>query len=1019
MKNLSRRVGRLIQSFMIQSDSRLSSRALLLSGFVFILVAQSLVFGGTIKGTIFDKDTKETLPAANILIEGTSLGTAADLKGSYVISSVPAGKYTLLVSFVGYEKESAEITVPEDGTVENNFELRSVAVQGKQVVITAQLLGQIQAINQQIASNTITNVVSKARILELPDDNASTALSRLPGVSLMNGDQVVIRGIQAKLNTVLINGIEIPSTSMTDRATSLGFISSNLLSGIEVIKAITPDMDANAVGGVVNLRLREAPVGLHYDIFSQGNYNTLDRTKDNYKVWGSVSQRFLGDKLGVFIQGNADRSDQGQDRGTATFGMLGGYEKEPYGLAPYKMNSFVFQDQENIYTNYGGSLILDYQLPKGKIILQNTLTHNINDNTAYRLDMNLAGNDVTYSISRDKYERDLMINALQTEYNFGPLKSELSLSHSYTSKGTLDRYGDPGNFFGFNNDKDSHPFGLDANGNTITYALAGEKLTLKDVYNIKPVPEDAELANVGGWIVANDEAFEQHVYDSKLDFTLPVNFTKSISSTIKFGGKYKSSERENDVESKFNGSGDPDYYYGTTNFFPGHPNLSITNEVLFSDLRASSYSRGENFLNGDYPFIWAYDRDLMDRYMKASASGWENSRHNPYSDRNDFNGTETFSAGYLMGDVNIGSRLSLIGGLRYEHYNMDYKGAMVYCTHSVYGYGVTWDTLNTVNRNDENLFPNAQLRYKVTDWADFRLAYTQGISRPDYNAIMPSVYFEPGGYTIAGNTKLKPTIATNYDANVSLYSNKIGLFTLGGFYKVLDDVFYQGTIYYQNLGLYNISFPGDDFWEGAMGAQGPDPSLTINCFINNPNPAYIKGLEAEWQTNFWYLPHPLNSMVLNINYTRIWSEMDYQQIRNETIMEGSPRPKPKYVTTDTIRTARLVYQGDHVLNVALGADYKGFSGRISFNLQGDVITSVGNRPEADQFTGNIYRWDFTLQQKLPVKGFSVAFNGTNVFNNPVYTYQKFRRNGSEEILKNEQSVAYSPRIFQVNLRYSH
>jgi outer membrane receptor protein involved in Fe transport len=84
---------------------------------------------------------------------------------------------------------------------------------------------------------------------------------------------------------------------MNNRSTNLGFISSNMLSGIEVVKALTPDMDANTIGGVVNLKLREAPSGLHFDVLAQGNYNYSDRNANNYKFWASVSQRFFNDKL--------------------------------------------------------------------------------------------------------------------------------------------------------------------------------------------------------------------------------------------------------------------------------------------------------------------------------------------------------------------------------------------------------------------------------------------------------------------------------------------------------------------------------------------------------------------------------------------------------------------------------------------------------------------------------------------------------------------------------------------------
>ena len=151
--------------------------------------------------------------------------------------------------------------------------------------------------------------------------------------------------------------------------------------------------------------------------------------------------------------------------------------------------------------------------------------------------------------------------------------------------------------------------------------------------------------------------------------------------------------------------------------------------------------------------------------------------------------------------------------------------------------------------------------------------------------------------------------------------------------------------------------------------------------------------------------------------------MDYQQVRNKSVIRPRdpehPRGWTEYVTTDTLRNARLLNQGDHIVNVALGIDYKDFSGRISFRMQGDVITTVGVRPEEDQFTGNIYRWDFTLQQKLPIKGLSLSLSGVNIFHNPVDTFRKFRRTEGGNISNYKSSIAYSPSIFQLNLRYSY
>jgi TonB-dependent receptor len=377
-----------------------------------------------------------------------------------------------------------------------------------------------------------------------------------------------------------------------------------------------------------------------------------------------------------------------------------------------------------------------------------------------------------------------------------------------------------------------------------------------------------------------------------------------------------------------------------------------------------------------------------------------------------------------MGTFNIGDKLSVIAGARLEHYNMDYHATMFYVTHPVDGNGKQFDTLNTVNRSDDNVFPGVQARYKFTDWCDLRLAYTQTVSRPDYNAILPNTFFTPGLTSQAGNPHLNPAISTNYDAYLSFYNNEIGLFTIGGFYKKIKDVFYSNTIYYQNLGLYNITFPDSATWR-ALGITPPNASDQIQTWTNNPSPAHIKGLEVEWQTNFWYLPRPLNSLVLTVNYTKVWSEMDYRQVRNiaeaytwEDPVTHRKYTRYRYLSVDTIRTARLLNQGNDIVNVALGVDYKGFSGRISFNMQGNVITTVGSRPETDQFTGNIYKWDFTLKQQLPIEGLSVSLSGINIFHNPIKRYSQFRRVVDGPIFDNELSTMYLPRIFELNIRYT-
>jgi len=398
--------------------------------------------------------------------------------------------------------------------------------------------------------------------------------------------------------------------------------------------------------------------------------------------------------------------------------------------------------------------------------------------------------------------------------------------------------------------------------------------------------------------------------------------------------------------------------------------------------------------------------------------GWIPSKHETNSKRDDFESTEDIVAGYLMGELNMGHDLKILGGVRYEHYNSNYDANFVYVLDPIDGYGAFPDTLNSVNHSDDHFFPNAQLRYRFTDWADFRLALTKAISRPDYTAASPGIYIDPSGLNLSqiGNSNLKPAIATNYDAYLSFYTTKLGFFTLGGFYKKIDDVSVQTDIYYPYLQNYTTAFPGDEVWND-LGLTAPSEYRKITTFLNNPEPAFKKGFELDWQTIFWYLPEPLNYMSLEVNYTHTWSDMDYKQIENKIVLSG-PRGIPIPTVKDTIRNARILYQPDHILNIIFGADHKGFSGRISFILLGDMMTYMGSRPEEDQFTKNIYKWDFSLQQRLPLEGFSIIFSGINIFHNRVTTFQKFRRTIDGKIMSKIQSYSYSPRVFQLKLRYN-
>ena len=324
---------------------------------------------GTLKGKVLDKANGEALIGANVIIQNTSLGVAADVDGNFEIKYVPVGNWKVKVSCIGYVPIIREVTIVENETAEQEFRLTAQAIVGEEVVVTAQARGQVQAINQQLASDKISSVVSEARIQELPDFNAASAIGRLPGVSTLKSsgedNKVVIRGLAPQYNAVAIGGITLASTGSTqigatslgltsgtinnDRSVDLTMITPYMIKSIEVYKTLTPDMEANALGGYVNMDLREAPSGFRTNLLYQSGYTEKTNKYGNYRAVGSASDRFFDDQLGIYILGNAEQYDRSADN------MSAGYQTANSVIGPsgYRPVRVIQRDAESPYGNKG------------------------------------------------------------------------------------------------------------------------------------------------------------------------------------------------------------------------------------------------------------------------------------------------------------------------------------------------------------------------------------------------------------------------------------------------------------------------------------------------------------------------------------------------------------------------------------------------------------------------------------------------------------------------------------------
>ena len=464
------------------------------------------------------------------------------------------------------------------------------------------------------------------------------------------------------------------------------------------------------------------------------------------------------------------------------------------------------------------------------------------------------------------------------------------------------------------------------------------------------------------WI-GNSKLDDRHL-TGQLDIKYPIQLGSNISGYLKVGGKIRDKRREKDV-----------------NEWGGHrwataQRINQFYDDLFIDVQGSdedialvnfidkNKKKYEGFLNGNYDFIEILDSEKLHWFATTFDSIYKDYTDHKWIEANDYIGSETITAAYVMTEFNWKRKIMLMPGIRYEKTSTDYSTKWI--TNA--GDLGTWvqpafkDTLG--NRIYENYLPMLHLRVKPVKWFDIRLASTRSISRPDFYNLIPYelIRWEVSRLT-TGNPNLKETTAMNYDATLSFY-NRYGLFTVGTFYKELKNIDYIRSSK-RTDGYYSPYLPDLKGWV----VTNPE---------NLENMTTVKGWEFELHTNFKFLPNPLDGIVLYANFSQMRSKTHYPF----TIFEQEFITKPPYVvltTIDSARVGRMLGQVDKIANLTLGYEKGGFSGRLSMIYQGDALQGVGMAEENDSITDAFVRWDFVMQQRI-FKGFKFIAQVNNIAN---------------------------------------
>jgi len=223
----------------------------------------------------------------------------------------------LVVSYIGYQHKEENISV-NTGTNELTEILSANAVLNKEVVVMGdRLKGQSKALNQQKNSANITNIVSADQMGRFPDANIGDAIKRVPGITMQNDQgearNIVIRGMGPEFNSVTFNGERIPSAEGDNRRVQMDLIPTDMVQTVEVNKTLTADMDADAIGGSVNLVTRSAPNGLRISGTLAGGFNPV---RDNGFIGTGnfiIGNRFAHEKIGFIMSGSYNRNLFGSD----------------------------------------------------------------------------------------------------------------------------------------------------------------------------------------------------------------------------------------------------------------------------------------------------------------------------------------------------------------------------------------------------------------------------------------------------------------------------------------------------------------------------------------------------------------------------------------------------------------------------------------------------------------------------------------------------------------------------------
>jgi TonB-dependent receptor len=878
--------------------SKQKSRIIQISAF-FLMASLGTIHAQTIKGTVVGK-TNGALPGANISIVDAEAKAVSSLDGDFNLLSPKLGEINIKVEYIGYETKIFPVMIKE-GT--NDIGYITIAPEEKknkdevkdieQVVISRpNALTQAKAYEIKKNNNAIMEVIAADAIGKLPDRNAAEAVQRVQGVAVARyhgeADQATVRGTPFAWTSALFNGNRLPSANVLgNRSFVLDVIPSELIQFVQVSKAVTPDMDGDAIGGSINFITRTAPAKKTLSVSGAGGYNTFSQ---NATYNGSIvyGDRFFKNKLGVILSGAIWDRQWGADSFDVTYNTGSANDVQKKSISTIMMKRYM-GTRRTIGLNGG----LEYKFNANNKIYFRGMFNKFDDiRPVYESYVDYTNSRYQYNFRYSHYQTELYGMELGGEYSISSkLNIDWMLSH-YQAKYFLDT--PP------TNDIKGLPiatFRQKITGGFTNLSSDGKRYWSFDSPNGiggEYLDYSSDAANPNE-VMRPDKLLLSQLVISKLDNNerdkiARVNLKYDINPNIslKIGAKYREKDRNSS------------YGYNAV-FVP-----TTTSLLTLSQLTTTDAPKGTAFLNGmngDYS-QYIMNPPTKDQLFQMYSpeflqqNGFKDFSNAEANATSVYTGEENVFAAYAMAEIKASDKFKIIGGFRNETTRLTLNGAKA----TKEGSPVTTVISESIVESNYNAFlPMLHLRYNFSPKASLRFAYTRSFIRPNFGDMSPGSSIDntssPNRIT-RGNPDLQPTFSHNFDLMGEYYFNNIGILSGGVFYKKISDIVFSDT--------------------SIMNLNGTDYMVTQAKNLQDSN---LLGFEMGINKRLDFLPGFWSGFGVEFNYTFIDSSVDVPRTANGVqYFDKTTLPNQ----SKNLFNAILYYESNKIM-VRLAGNYRGKS----------------------------------------------------------------------------------------------